>query len=137
MAFFGSGYRIGLQDMQLLMDVCPLRVDSIFVRESHEDDFVVVPTAAAAAAAASQCTTTEEQSKPLTTHQSAATGTPTSLHCSKHVSAVLCISVLDIHQPVQITEAEVVRVRKRSRGLLLPPIFGGNNSNSNNNNPKK
>jgi hypothetical protein len=129
MAFFGSGYRIGLQDMQLLMDVCPLRVDSIFVRESHEDDFVVVP----AAEAAGQCTTTEEQKPPSThaTHQSpAATGGTATLHCNKQVSAVLCISVLDVHQPVQITEAEVVRVRKRSRGLLLPPIFGGKNNSS-------
>ena len=34
------------------------------------------------------------------------------------IGAVMSIGVLDSEQPVRITEAEVVRVRKRSRGLL-------------------
>jgi hypothetical protein len=33
-------------------------------------------------------------------------------------AAAMCITVLDASQPVQITESEVVRVRKRSRGLF-------------------
>ncbi len=39
------------------------------------------------------------------------------------IAAVLSICVLDSNQPVRITEAEVVRVRKRSRGLLSS-LFG-------------
>ena len=70
--------------MQLIMDVCPLRIDSIFVRAPHEDEV---------------------------------------LSKSNRPSAVLSICVLDARQPVRITEAEVVRVRKRSRGLLSS-LFG-------------
>ena len=84
LAFFGSGYRISQQDMQLLMDVCPLRIDSMFVRGLQDGD--------------------------LPDHTSSST---------PRASAVLSISVLDANQPVRITEAEVVCVRKRSRGLLL------------------
>ncbi len=91
LAFFGAGYRIALQDMQLLMDVCPLRVDSMFVREPLDDDFV------------------DDRRESV----------------AKQTSAVLCVSVLDINQPVQITESEVVRVKKRSRGVLFSSLFGG------------
>ena len=91
LAFFGPGYRISNQDMQLIMDVCPLRVDSIFVR-----DFQASEDLGGA-----------------------------SKYGGVEIRTVLCISVLDIHQPVQITEAEVVRVRKRARGVLFSGgIFG-------------
>ena len=81
--------------MQLIMDVCPLRVDSLFVRDfCPEED--------------------------LGSRDSSSLKGET-------ISAVLCITVLDINQPVQITEAEVVRVRKRARGLLMFPngLFSG------------
>jgi hypothetical protein len=110
LAFFGAGYRISLQDMQLIMDVCPLRVDALFVREPLEDDFVSNPDANPSSKAAR------------------GSGSPSAL--AKQSSAVLCVSVLDINQPVQITESEVVRVRKRSRGLLFPSFFGGGSSSS-------
>jgi hypothetical protein len=101
LAFFGKGYRIALQDMQLVMDVCPLRVDSLFVREATEDDF---------------------QAGGDSGSKSTSSGLPS---LAKQASGVMCISVLDINQPVQITESEVVRVKKRSRGLLFSSIFDG------------
>lgn len=81
---FGKGFRIGLHEMQIIHDVCPLRIDSVFVRDAATDS--------------SLC--------------------------------ALCVCLLDSEQPVQLTEAEVVRIRKRSRGILstsfLPPSwFGG------------
>jgi hypothetical protein len=91
LAFFGPGFSIALQDMQLIMDVCPLRVDSLFVRDFQPKDDLGIPASSAAA---------------------------------KNISAAMCISVLDINQPVQITESEVVRVKKRSRGVLFPSLFG-------------
>ena len=94
LAFFGSGYRVSLQDMQLVSDVCPLRIDSMFVRSVQEGDLVL-----------------KGGGKP--------SATPAARPC-----AVLSICVLDSNQPVRITEAEVVRVRKRSRGLLLSTMFG-------------
>jgi hypothetical protein len=93
LAFFGPGYRIAMQDMQLLMDVCPLRVDSVFVREPVDDDFLL------------SCGRTAGPRR-------------------EQASAVLCVGVLDMDQPVQITESEVVRVRKRSRGILFSSMFG-------------
>ena len=74
---FGRGFCIALSEMQLLHDVCPLRIDSVFVRG---DD-------AAAAAEGEGCT--------------------------------LCISLLNSEQPVTMTECDVVRIRKRSRGLFF------------------
>lgn len=106
LAFFGKGYRIALQDMQLIMDVCPLRVDSIFVREPLEDDFSID-----AQASSSSNKQKQQQQQALSDR--------------KQVSGVMCISVLDINQPVQITESEVVRVKKRSRGILFQSVFGG------------
>jgi hypothetical protein len=101
LAFFGPGYRVSVQDMQLVCDVCPLRIDSIFVRELQDGDMQ------------------HAGAKPIG-------GGGGELGRPK-VAAVLSICVLDCNQPVRITEAEVVRVRKRSRGLLLhlPSIFGG------------
>lgn len=95
LAFFGHGYRISAQDMQLVMDVCPLRIDSIFVRGLQDGDVSVSDASCSSSS-------------------------------SRHpkVEAVLSICVLDSNQPVRITEAEVVRVRKRSRGLLFSSIFG-------------
>ena len=75
--------------MQLVCDVCPLRIDSIFVRGVQEGDLV--------------------QSNPKRKNTVANGET---------ASAVLSICVLDSNQPVRITEAEVVRIRKRSRGLI-------------------
>ena len=69
---FGQGFRIGLHEMQLLHDVCPLRIDSVFVRDNSENG-----------------------------------------------GGMLCISLLDSEQPVHLTESDVVRVQKRSRGILL------------------
>ena len=80
LAFFSPGYRVSVQDMQLVMDACPLRVDSMFLRAPQPDD--------------------------------------ASNMGSIKIGAVMSIGVLDSEQPVRITEAEVVRVRKRSRGLL-------------------
>lgn len=94
LAFFGNGYRISQQDMQLIMDVCPLRIDSMFVRGLQDGDL---------------------SSEPSSTQ-------------APKVAAVMSISVLDCNQPVRITEAEVVRVRKRSRGLLGTSWFGGGSS---------
>ncbi len=85
--------------MQLLMDVCPLRVDSIFLREAQDSDFASVAT-----------TTTTTTTKAAVQRE--------------QVAAVMCISVLDINQPVHITESEVVRVKKRSRGVLFTSVFG-------------
>ena len=52
---------------------------------------------------------------------------PASSPACKNIRSVMCISVLDINQPVQITESEVVIVKKRSRGMVLFPsgLFGG------------
>lgn len=72
--FFNRDFCISMQDMQLLLDVCPLRIDSVLVRKPYQEE-----TSAA---------------------------------------AVLCISLLSQDQPVTLTEADVIRVRKRSRGLL-------------------
>jgi len=98
LGFFGPGYRISVQDMQLVCDVCPLRIDSIFVRELQDGDLIPAVTGS-------------QQQKGGRSFQ-------------KIASAVLSICVLDCNQPVRITEAEVVRVRKRSRGLLLSSLFG-------------
>ena len=97
LAFFGTGYRISVQDMQLVCDVCPLRIDSIFVRELQDGDLLVSRPKAQA---------------------------PPANNKSPRIAAVLSICVLDCNQPVRITEAEVVRVRKRSRGLLFSSLFG-------------
>lgn len=100
LAFFGQGYRMSLQDMQLVSDVCPLRIDSMFVREIQEGDLMLKSSGCGGTRAADATSTCR-------------------------ASAVLSICVLDSNQPVRITEAEVVRVRKRSRGLLLSTLFGG------------
>lgn len=71
---FGKNFSIGLQDLQLISDVNPLRIDTISVRSPGSDD-------------------------------------------GKTVGCVLAIRVLDQNQPVRITEAEVIRVRKRHRGF--------------------
>ena len=92
------------QDMQLVMDICPLRVDAVFVREFREDDL-------------------KGPSSTCVPNGNKAVSTP-STGLNSQIKSVLCISVLDINQPVQITEAEVVRVKKRSRGLLIPSVFG-------------
>lgn len=73
---FGKEFSICLQDLQLIADVNPLRVDSVIVRNS-------------------------ESSSP-----------------EGKVGCVISIKVLDQQQPVRITEAEVVRVKKRHRGFL-------------------
>jgi hypothetical protein len=95
-----------MQDMQLLMDVCPLRVDSVFLREAQDSDF--------ASAATTTTTTTTTTTKAAVQRE--------------QVAAVMCISVLDINQPVHITESEVVRVKKRSRGVLFTSVFGSGRS---------
>lgn len=96
LAFFGQGYRISLQDMQLVSDACPLRIDSMFVRSMQDGDQILTNLVPSFPAAPEP----------------------------NQVCAVLSICVLDSNQPVRITEAEVVRVRKRSRGLLLSSMFG-------------
>ena len=100
LGFFGPGFRVCVQDMQLICDVCPLRIDSIFVRDAQDDDNVG-----------------------LTTRGSLGGGGRGV--AGPRVSAVLSICLLDCNQPVRITEAEVVRVRKRSRGVLFSSLFGG------------
>lgn len=75
---FGKGFRISLSDMQMLQDACPLRIDTIYVREADAE------SGSKEAAAA----------------------------------ATLCICILNGEQPVQLTETDIVRIRKRSRGLL-------------------
>ena len=102
LAFFGPGYRISVQDMQLVCDVCPLRIDSIFVREVQDGDLLVQQNNGA-------------KKKPVAPAAAA--------NNNGKIAAVLSICVLDSNQPVRITEAEVVRVRKRSRGLLSS-LFG-------------
>ena len=92
--------------MQLVMDICPLRVDAVFIREFREEDL---------RGPSSTCVPPG--------NKAVAASTP-STGLSSQIKSVLCISVLDINQPVQITEAEVVRVKKRSRGLLIPSVFG-------------
>ena len=81
---FGKYFRIGFYDMQILHDVCPLRIDSIFVSSTNDDN--------------------DNDDKGQTKMEERG--------CN------LCISLLDNEQPVQLTESEVVRIRKRSRGLL-------------------
>lgn len=101
LGFFGPGYRISLQEMQLIMDVSPLRIDSLFVRGAQEDDL-------------DQCQVVPRDAK----------GTGAAATPPLRICCVLSICVLDCMQPVRITEAEVVRVRKRSRGLCLSSMFG-------------
>jgi hypothetical protein len=108
LAFFGKGYRIALQDMQLVMDVCPLRVDSILVRGFQDDDLDKPLQSKNAEQQASQKKAGNEASSVV----------------ARQISGVMCISILDINQPVRITESEVVRVKKRSRGLLFQSVFG-------------
>lgn len=79
---FPSGFRIALGDMLTLQDACPLRIDSIFVRDAAE--------------------------KPGSSSDDG----------GQAAAAVLCICILNSEQPVQLTETEIVRIRKRSRGLL-------------------
>lgn len=76
---FGRGFRISLSDMQTLQDACPLRIDTIYVREADPGSGDSEREAAA---------------------------------------ATLCICILNGEQPVQLTETDIVRIRKRSRGLL-------------------
>jgi hypothetical protein len=72
---FEQGFSIALQDMQTLHDACPLRIDSIFIKD---------------AAAVSE----------------------------ENRGIKLCVCLLNAEQPVQLTEMDIVRIRKRSRGLL-------------------
>lgn len=103
-AFFGPGYTLALQDLQIVMDVSPLRIDSVLVREPRDDDFAP-PESSLQLAVDSAGTGNGGPKKAAAAANSAA-------------SAALCITVLDANQPVQITESEVVRIRKRSRGLF-------------------
>ena len=120
LAFFGQGFRVALQDMQLIMDVCPLRVDAIFMRDVQDDDF---PRFSAHHR--------QQQQPSASNHQQQGAGAAGGGECTRVLGGcataargVMCISVLDVNQPVQITESEVVRVKKRSRGLLFSSVFG-------------
>lgn len=97
LAYFGPGYRISLQDLQLVMDVNPLRIDCMFLRGVQEED--ACDAGDGCGANSSSSSTSVRSPAPI-------------------ASCVLTVGVLDVNQPVRITEAEVVRVRKRSRGLL-------------------
>lgn len=81
---FGTTFSIALQDLQLIVDVNPLRIDSVTVR-SPENAGGMVATA-------------------------------TDVAPRKVVGAVIAVKVLDQNQLVRITEAEVVRIKKRHRG---------------------
>jgi hypothetical protein len=128
-AFFGTGYMLTLQDLQLIMDVSPLRIDCVVVRQPRDDDFsdaevhlgtpantgtVGATTNGGASPSSSSCSSSSALSKgPAPSMPSAsASSAPVA------AAAAMCITVLDASQPVQITESEVVRVRKRSRGLF-------------------
>jgi hypothetical protein len=114
-AFFGPGYTLALQDLQIVMDVSPLRIDSMLVREPRDDDFaspefpaqLAVDTSPAVSAATARNISA----------RSASSSSPVVL-LAQPCKIVLCITVLDANQPVQITESEIVRFRKRSRGLF-------------------
>lgn len=115
-AFFGPGYALTLQDLQILMDVSPLRIDSVLVREPREEDFAS-PECPAQLAVDGPSIPPSSAAKKSAAMQSVASAAPVSA-LIKAARAALCITVLDANQPVQITESEVVRIRKRSRGLF-------------------
>lgn len=71
---FSKGFRISLSDMLVLQDACPMRIDSMFVKETPQAE--------------------------------------------EEAALLLCLCILNSDQPVQLTETDVVRIRKRSRGLL-------------------
>lgn len=124
-AFFGAGYTLALQDLQIVMDVSPLRIDSVLIREPRDDDFAS-PESPAQLAVDSSSSSSSAAAPPGTKNQSAVASSSLLAHSCQ---AALCITVLDANQPVQITESEVVRIRKRSRGLFsLGSLLGYSSS---------
>lgn len=81
-------FTVTLQDLQLIADVNPLRIDLVMVRNPENAGRHPVKEQGASADAAGVG------------------------------GAVLVIKILDQAQPVRITEAQVVRVKKRHRGYL-------------------
>lgn len=122
LAFFGHGYRISLQDMQLLSDVCPMRIDSMFVRGLQDGDLSKNVCSASSCSSSPPGSSAAGGNTPSSGRKScqAASVDVADMLGSSHpnIQSVLSICLLDGSQPVCMTEAEVVRVRKRSRGLL-------------------
>lgn len=85
---YGEKFSIALQDLQLISDVNPLRVASVFIRGIHFFD---------------------DPSNNKNKNESTSSGGG---------GCVIVVKVLDQHQPITITESEVVRVKKRQRGFL-------------------
>ena len=83
---FPGTFSIALQDLQLVVDVNPLRIDSVTVRS------------------------------PENIHAATTTTTGGDAPARKVVGAVIAVKIIDQHQLVRITETEVVRVKKRHRG---------------------
>lgn len=96
---YGKNFSISLQDLQLVSDVNPLRIDSVIVRGLPGAGAVVEKN----------------------TNQTSSSPPPG--------GCIIAVKVLDQHQRVMITEAEVVRVKKRNRGFLSS-LFDYKNHNN-------
>lgn len=106
---FGQNFCITMQDMQIVHDVNPLRIGSMCIRSPEQNVSCLAET-------------------PCCLSSSSPTSVAVGDKVPRKVSATLVIKVLDHQQPVSITETEVVRVRKKSRGLFS--IMTGSNSKS-------
>lgn len=122
---FGTFFNISLQDLQLISDVNPLRIDSIVVRNAETaNNNNRQNTASSSISSSSSSSSSNNNTAATATSQGGGVG------------AVLAIKVLNQQQPVRITEAEVVRVRKRHRGfsfssMLTNPFSSSSTSSCN------
>lgn len=164
-----STFSVSLQDLQLIADVNPLRIDSIMVRnpenrnqysavvaegeeagsvDEGDADAKVEAEAGGAGAGEDRFGTggsrkrksgSEEAPADLSKGKKPKSGGPGSAGeplCSQirhraiggskgwNLGAVIAVKVLDQSQPVRITEAEVVRVKKRHRGFFQRMLMG-------------
>lgn len=97
-------FTVTLQDLQLIADVNPLRIDLVMVRSPEN--------------AASRSPAPSRDAREGVHQQQQAPGSVDRGESSTAAGAVIMIKILDQAQPVRITEAEVVRVKKRHRGYL-------------------
>lgn len=129
---YGVQFSIALQDLQLISDVNPLRVDSVVVRSIMHDappppappgDIRAAgkPTQKPVAASSSSFPPTHSDITSSISHGMISSLAPTPGEAVG--GCVIVVKVLDQHQPVRITESEVVRVKKRHRGFFSS-VFG-------------
>lgn len=104
---FGPTFSIALQDLQLIADVNPLRIDSISVRSAEN---------AISESSSVNSGSSGGIANPTTYPHAAATAD------HRMVGAVIAVKILDGQQAIRITEAEIVRVKKRHRGWFTRAV---------------